>query len=188
MVDGFSQGSDSRSMPGPGCRNCLMQQSRSPRKASSAGRNRQSRPVHRPPRPSISDRQNLTVYYYFNDIRQLSPFNQFEQAGANVPGFGNFNNNRFQQWNISHTFTLSSSVVNEARFTYMREGELGFLKPQVKTPSRTPAPAPPKPSASPEPPTRLPSTVFSRLRGRRQVRAELPPACRQTSLAFLTST
>jgi len=82
----------------------------------------------------LTDKQNLTVYYYFNDIRQLSPFNEFEQAGANVPGFGNFNNNRFQQWNISHTWTLSSSVVNEARFTYMREGELGFLKPQTTNP------------------------------------------------------
>jgi hypothetical protein len=82
----------------------------------------------------ISDRQNLSVYYYFNDIRQLSPFNQFEQAGANIPGFGNLNDNRFQQWNLSHTFTLTSSLVNEARFTYMREGELGFLRPQTSNP------------------------------------------------------
>jgi hypothetical protein len=44
----------------------------------------------------INDHQNFTAYYYFNDIRQLEPFNQFEQAGANIPGFGNFNDNRFQ--------------------------------------------------------------------------------------------
>ncbi len=78
----------------------------------------------------INSRQNLSVYYYFNDGRQLQPFDQFEAAGANVPGFGNYNNGRFQQWNLSHTWTVSSTVVNEARFTYMREGQLGFLTPQ----------------------------------------------------------
>ncbi|MFZ0687593.1 MAG: carboxypeptidase regulatory-like domain-containing protein [Terriglobales bacterium] len=78
----------------------------------------------------INDRQNFSAYYYFNDGRQLQPYDQFEAAGANVPGFGNFNNSRFQQWNLNHTWTVSNSVVNEARFTYMREGQLGFLKPQ----------------------------------------------------------
>jgi hypothetical protein len=79
----------------------------------------------------INDHQNFTAYYYFNDLRQLQPFNQFEDAGANVPGFGNFNNNRFQQWNFTHDWTITNSVVNEAHFTYMREGQLGFLKPQT---------------------------------------------------------
>jgi Carboxypeptidase regulatory-like domain len=79
----------------------------------------------------INDKQEFTAYYYFNDLRQLQPFNQFEEAGANVPGFGNFNNNRFQQWNLTHDWTITNSVVNEAHFTYMREGQLGFLKPQT---------------------------------------------------------
>ena len=78
----------------------------------------------------INERQNFTAYYYFNDARQIQPFDQFEAAGANVPGFGNLNNSRFQQWNLSHTWTVSSAVVNEARFTYMREGQLGFLTPE----------------------------------------------------------
>jgi hypothetical protein len=82
----------------------------------------------------INDRQNFTAYYYFNDLRTLQPFNEFEQAGANVPGFGNFNNNRFQQWNLTHTWTLTNALVNEAHFTYMREGQLGFLKPQTTLP------------------------------------------------------
>ena len=82
----------------------------------------------------ITDRQNFTAYYYFNDIRQIQPFNEFEQAGANVPGFGNLNNNRFQQWNLSHTWSIGNALVNEARFTYMREGQLGFLKPQTTNP------------------------------------------------------
>lgn len=78
----------------------------------------------------INSNQNFSVYYYFNDGRQLQPFDQFEAAGANVPGFGNYNNGRFQQWNLSHAWTVSNAVVNEARFTYMREGQLGFLTPE----------------------------------------------------------
>ena len=79
----------------------------------------------------ITSRQNFTAYYYFNDIRQLQPYNEFEAAGATVPGFGNFNDNRYQQWNLSHTWTITNALVNEARFNYMRQGQLGFLKPQA---------------------------------------------------------
>lgn len=79
----------------------------------------------------INSKQNFTAYYYFNDARQLQPFDQFEAAGANVPSFGNFDNSRYQQWNLSHNWTISNAVVNEFRFTYMREGQLGFLKPQT---------------------------------------------------------
>jgi Carboxypeptidase regulatory-like domain len=78
----------------------------------------------------ITDRQSFTAYYYFTDLRQIEPYDQFEQAGANIPGFGNLNNNRFQQWNLSHNWSITNSLVNEARFTYMREGQLGFLQPQ----------------------------------------------------------
>ena len=79
----------------------------------------------------ITSHQNFSAYYYFNDIRQLQPYNEFEAAGATVPGFGNFNDNRFQQYNLSHTWTITNALVNEARFTYMRQGQLGFLKPQL---------------------------------------------------------
>src|SRR5271166_284762 len=79
----------------------------------------------------ISDRQNLSVYYYFTDVRQFAPYDTFEQAGGNIPGFGNLSNSRFQQWNLTHTWSISNSLVNEAHFTYMREGQLGFLKPQT---------------------------------------------------------
>jgi hypothetical protein len=78
----------------------------------------------------INERQNFTAYYYFNDARQLQPYDTFGGAGATVPGFGNFNNLRSQQWNFSHTWTLTNALVNEAHFTYMREGQLGFLQPQ----------------------------------------------------------
>jgi hypothetical protein len=78
----------------------------------------------------INDHQTLTAYYYFNDARQLQAYDKFEQAGASVPGFGNNNNLRYQQWNFTHTWTVNNALVNEAHFTYMREGELGFLKSQ----------------------------------------------------------
>jgi len=79
----------------------------------------------------INDHQNFTAYYYFNDNRELDSYDTFEASGANVPGFGNYNNLRNQQWNFTHTWTISNSLVNEAHFTYMREGQLGYLKPQT---------------------------------------------------------
>jgi len=79
----------------------------------------------------INDHQSLTVYYYFNDGRELDPYNEFEAAGASLPGFGSYNNARDQQWDINHTWTINNALVNEAHFTYMREGELGYLKNQT---------------------------------------------------------
>jgi hypothetical protein len=79
----------------------------------------------------INDHQNFTAYYYFNDGNELQPYNTFEASGANVTGFGNFNNLRNQQWNLTHTWTINNSLVNEAHFTYMREGQIGFIKPQT---------------------------------------------------------
>jgi len=79
----------------------------------------------------INDHQSFTAYYYFNGAFKLEPYNTFEESGANVPGFGNYNNSRYQQWNLTHTWTISNSLVNEAHFTYMREGQLGFLKSQT---------------------------------------------------------
>ena len=53
------------------------------------------------------------------------------QPAPTVPGFGNDNNLRYQQWNFTHTWTINNALVNEAHFTYMREGELGYIKPQT---------------------------------------------------------
>jgi len=78
----------------------------------------------------INDHQNFTAYYYFDDNRELDPYNTFEEAGATVPGFGSHNNFRDQQWNLAHTWTINNALVNEAHFTYMREGELGYLTNQ----------------------------------------------------------
>ncbi len=78
----------------------------------------------------INDRQNLSVYYYFTDETDNAPFYGFQASGANVPGYGTIVKQRFQQWNPSHTWTISNSLVNEFRVTYLREGQLTFQHPQ----------------------------------------------------------
>jgi hypothetical protein len=71
----------------------------------------------------INDKQSLSAYYYFQDEALTLPFANFQAAGANVPGFGGSTRQRFQQWNLSHTWTLSNNLVNEFRFSYMREAQ-----------------------------------------------------------------
>ncbi len=78
----------------------------------------------------INDKQNLSIYYYFDDHHVVFPFAQFQAAGANVPGFASATGERFQQWNISHTWTINNSTVNEFRFNYNREAQRTFQHPQ----------------------------------------------------------
>src|SRR5438132_11713445 len=92
----------------------------------------------------INDKQNLSAYFYFDDHHVISPFAQFQLAGANVPGFGSITNERFQQWNISHTWTISNTTVNEFRFNYNREAQRTFQHP-VRT-STVQGSCPPAPS------------------------------------------
>jgi carboxypeptidase family protein len=78
----------------------------------------------------INDHQNFSFYYYYTDDKSFQPFYNFQASGANIPGFGAKVGSRYQQYNPSHTWTISNSLVNEARFTYMREGQLTFQHPQ----------------------------------------------------------
>jgi hypothetical protein len=71
----------------------------------------------------ISKSQQFNAYYYFDDVSKLEPFAFFQAAGANVPGFGSLFATRVQQWNLGHTWTISSTSVNELRFNYFREGQ-----------------------------------------------------------------
>ncbi len=77
----------------------------------------------------LNDQQNLSFYYYFDDHHVVLPFAVFEAAGANVPGFASIVNERFQQWNLSHTWTISNTTVNEFRFNYNREAQRTFQHP-----------------------------------------------------------
>jgi hypothetical protein len=83
----------------------------------------------------INDKQNLSVYYYFNDGFDAQPFTRFQALTPNLlPGFGNDNATRSQQVNLSHTWTINSNTVNEARVTYFRESMGQFLHPQHTNP------------------------------------------------------
>lgn len=78
----------------------------------------------------LTDKQNFSFYYYYTDDKLLQPYYNFQYSGANIPGYGANVGSRFQQWNPSHTWTISNSLVNEFRFTYMREGQMTFQHPQ----------------------------------------------------------
>jgi hypothetical protein len=79
----------------------------------------------------INEKQSLSLYYYLNDSFDAQPFTRFQAATPNLlPGFGNNNATRSQQVNLSHTWTINTTTVNEARFTYFREAQGTFLHPQ----------------------------------------------------------
>ncbi len=79
----------------------------------------------------ISDSQSLNIYYYFADVTDNQPFTRFQALTPNLlPGFGNDNATRNQQVNISHTWTISTNTINEFRFTYFRESQGTFIRPQ----------------------------------------------------------
>jgi Carboxypeptidase regulatory-like domain len=78
----------------------------------------------------LTKNQHLTGYYYFTQHYLAKPFAKFQAGGATMPGFGDLTDERIQQLNISHTWTIGSTAVNEARFTFFREGQGTFLHPQ----------------------------------------------------------
>jgi len=78
----------------------------------------------------LTKNQHLTGYYYFTQHYLAKPFARFQAGGASLPGFGDLTDERIQQLNLSHTWTLGSTSVNEARFTFFREGQGTFLHPQ----------------------------------------------------------
>ena len=79
----------------------------------------------------ISNKQKLSGYFYFDDDNTLDPFAKFQAAGGNLGNFPGDFATRTQQVNVSHTWTLGSTAVNEARFSYFREGQGKFNQPTV---------------------------------------------------------
>jgi len=77
----------------------------------------------------LSKNQKLAVYYYFDDDNTLDPFAKFQAAGANLGNFPGDFATRTQQVNVTHTWTIGSSSVNELRFSYFREGQGKFNEP-----------------------------------------------------------
>jgi hypothetical protein len=78
---------------------------------------------------TLSDRQQMSVYYFFNDRTLTQPFARFQAGGATVPGFGTRTAERIQQLNISHTFTINPTAINESRFAWLRESQGEFNHP-----------------------------------------------------------
>ena len=81
---------------------------------------------------AINNNQKLAIYYYFDDDNTLDPFAKFQASGATTGNFPGVYATRAQQINTTHTWTIGSTSVNEARFSYFREGQLKF-----DTPTRT---------------------------------------------------
>jgi hypothetical protein len=71
----------------------------------------------------INAAQLFSAYYYFTDFNRTDPFSTFQAAGANLPGFGAIFKTRVQQINLSHTWTINSTSLNEVRFNYFRESQ-----------------------------------------------------------------
>jgi hypothetical protein len=78
---------------------------------------------------SLTNNQKLSVYYYFDDDNTLDPFAKFQSFGDPQGTFPSVYATRTQQINGSHTWTIGSTAVNEARFSYFREGQLKFNTP-----------------------------------------------------------
>jgi hypothetical protein len=79
----------------------------------------------------LTDKQNLSAYYYFNDSFDAQPFTRFQAATPNLlQGFGNNNAFRSQQINLTHNWTINPTTVNELRLSYFRESQGTFLHPQ----------------------------------------------------------
>jgi Carboxypeptidase regulatory-like domain len=78
---------------------------------------------------SFNNNQKTAIYYYFDDDNTLDPFAKFQAEGAPLGNFPGVYATRTQQINVSHTSTIGSTSVNEARFTYFREGQLKFDSP-----------------------------------------------------------
>ena len=78
----------------------------------------------------INDKQNLSFYYYFNDSTLFDPYSRFQAGGSTVLNFGANTAERYQQWNLTHNWTLRNNLVNEAHFTIFRESQGNFLHPQ----------------------------------------------------------
>jgi len=78
---------------------------------------------------SFSPNQKTSVYYYIDDDFTIDPFSKFQSFGAITGEFPSSYATRTQQINVSHTSTIGPKAVNEARFSYFREGQGQFNTP-----------------------------------------------------------
>jgi hypothetical protein len=62
----------------------------------------------------------LSAYYFLDNWSQNNPY-PVAQGGASVPGFNALNSGRAQLLGLGDTKTLSSTAVNEFRFSFLRD-------------------------------------------------------------------
>jgi hypothetical protein len=62
----------------------------------------------------------ISSYYFLDNFTQDNPY-PTAQGGASVPGFNALNLGRAQLLNLGDTKTLSTTAVNEFRFSYLRD-------------------------------------------------------------------
>jgi hypothetical protein len=79
---------------------------------------------------NLTGQQQLSVYYYGADDYDGEPFSHFLASGSSLPGFGTRTRERFQQLNLSHTWTITAKTINEARLVYYRDAQRDLLAPQ----------------------------------------------------------
>lgn len=77
----------------------------------------------------LTPNQQLSFFYFVNDFNFREPFTRQSGQGANLPGFGNINTGRTQQYNLSHTWTFNPTTILESRAIFFRQ----FI-PQYNTP------------------------------------------------------
>ena len=65
----------------------------------------------------------ISAYYFLDDWAQDNPY-PVAQGGANVPGFNALYAGRAQLLGLGNTRTLSSTAVNEFRFSYLRDANV----------------------------------------------------------------
>ena len=78
---------------------------------------------------NLTGQQQIGLYYYGGDNSDGEPFSYFLGQGANIPGFGTKTRTRYQQINLSHSWTITAKTINEAHIVYYREGEGSLLSP-----------------------------------------------------------
>jgi outer membrane receptor protein involved in Fe transport len=78
---------------------------------------------------NFTSQQQLSLYYYVADGYDDEPFSRFLASGANLPGFGNETESRFQQLNLSHVWNRTAKTTNEFRFVFYRNGQGELLAP-----------------------------------------------------------
>jgi len=83
----------------------------------------------------INDKQNLSLYYFFNDTVDSQPFTRFQAATPSLlDGFWEQQRQPVCNRSISPTLgTINNSTVNEARITYFRESAGNLLAPAGAT-------------------------------------------------------